>query len=85
MSARQLPALGVLLLGALALVIAETVDGQAGALVLGLALLLAGGLRLALPARRAGALVVRTRGLDATLLLGLGFALVLLANSVPDA
>jgi hypothetical protein len=45
---------------------------------------LAGVLRLTLPIRRAGLLVVRARRLDAGLLLGLGTALLLLASSVPE-
>lgn len=84
MSVPQLPALAVLAVAAAGLVVGATVDWQPGALVLGLALLLGGGLRLTLPARQAGWLVVRTRALDATVLLGLGFAVVLLANTIPD-
>lgn len=79
----QLPALSVLALAALGLVLAAVVDWQVGAFALGLSLLLAAGLRLALPVRTAGWLAVRTRGLDATLLLGLGFAVVVLANTIP--
>lgn len=79
----QLPALAVLALAALGLVLAAAVDWQVGAFVIGLSLLLAGGLRLALPVRVAGWLAVRTRGLDAALLLGLGFTVVLLANTIP--
>lgn len=85
MSVRQLPAVSVLAVAAAGLVLAAVLDGQAGAVVVGLALLLAAGLRLTLPARQAGWLVVRTRGLDATLLLTLGFALVLLATTIPEA
>lgn len=84
MSVRQLPATAVLAVVAAGLVLAVAVDGRVGGLVVGLALLLAAGLRLTLPARRAGWLVVRTRGLDAALLLALGFALVVLAQTVPD-
>lgn len=79
----QLPALAVLVLAALGLVLAALVDWQLGAFAIGLSLLLAGGFRLALPVRTAGWLAVRTRGLDAALLLGLGFAVVLLANTIP--
>jgi hypothetical protein len=79
----QLPALGVLALAALGLLLAAFADWQVGAFTFGLALLLAGGLRLALPARTAGWLAVRTRGLDAALLLALGFAVVVLANTIP--
>ncbi len=84
MRPRQLPALVVLAITALGLVLAVTVDAQPGLVVVGLALLLAAGLRLTLPPRKAGWLVVRTRGLDATYLIGLGVAVVLLANAIPE-
>ncbi|MCW2615554.1 MAG: hypothetical protein JWN08_2548 [Frankiales bacterium] len=84
MSARQLPAVSVLAVAAVGLLLGATVDWQPGAVVLGLALLLAAGLRLTLPARQAGWLVVRTRGLDAAVLLLLGFSLVLLATTIPE-
>jgi hypothetical protein len=80
---RQLPAVVVLAVVGLGLLLAAVVDWQLGALVLALGLLLAAGLRLALPARQAGWLAVRTRALDATVLLGLGFVVVLLANTIP--
>ena len=79
----QLPALVVLGIAALGLLVAAALDWQAGAFVLGLALLIAAGLRLTLPVRSAGWLAVRTRPLDAALLLVLGFAVVLLANTIP--
>jgi hypothetical protein len=79
----QLPALSVLAVATLGLLLAAVVDWQAGAFVIGLSLLLAAGLRLALPVRSAGWLAVRTRGLDAALLLALGFAVVVLANTIP--
>lgn len=81
----QLPALGVLAMIGLGLVLAAALDWQVGAFVIGLALLGAAGLRLTLPARTAGWLAVRTRSLDAALLLGLGFAVVVLANTIPRA
>ena len=81
----QLPSYAVLAVAAAGLALAALVDWQLGAVVLGLALLLAGGLRLTLPAHRAGWLVVRTRGLDATLLLGLGFAVMVLSSTIPPA
>lgn len=80
----QLPTHAVLVVAAAGLVLAALVDWQLGAVVLGLALLLAAGLRLTLPVRQAGWLVVRTRGLDASVLLVLGFGLVLLATSIPE-
>ena len=81
---RQLPAVLVLAVVAGGLVLAATVDWQVGALVLGLGLLLGAGLRLALPARQAGWLVVRTRGIDAAVLLALGFAVVALSQTIPE-
>ena len=81
---RQLPAIAVLVAAATGLVLAALVDWEPGAVVLGLALLLAAGLRLTLPIRQAGWLVVRTRGLDASVLLVLGFSLLLLATSIPE-
>jgi ABC-type bacteriocin/lantibiotic exporter with double-glycine peptidase domain len=55
-----------------------------GRLVIAVGLLLAAVLRLVLPARRAGLLVVRSRRLDVALLLVLGAALLALASSVPE-
>lgn len=83
-TSRQLPALLVLAVVGTGLLLAATVDWQLGALVLGLGLLLGAGLRLALPARRAGELAVRTRGLDAAVLLLLGAAVVALAATIPE-
>jgi hypothetical protein len=80
----RLPALAVLSVAAGGLLV-SVVDGRLGGLVVGLALLLAAALRLTLPPPSAGWLVVRTRSLDAALLLAVGFALVVLATTVPDA
>ncbi len=81
----QLPAVGVLALAAFGLVLAAAVDWQVGAFVLGLAMLVAAGLRLALPAGQVGWLAVRSRGLDAALLLVLGSGLCVLASTIPPA
>jgi len=81
---RQLPALAVLLLAGLGLLIVVTVDPQRGLILVGLSLLLGAGLRLTLPPRQAGWLVVRARGVDAFMLLVVGFALVVLANTIPE-
>ncbi|MCK9896897.1 DUF3017 domain-containing protein, partial [Frankia sp. AgB32] len=54
-----------------------------GLLTVGTMLILAGLARLALPARRAGLLVVRGRLFDTVLLLGLGAAIVGLTSAVP--
>ena len=56
-----------------------------GSAVLGLAFCLAAALRLTLPARQAGLLVVRSRAVDAAVLLTLGFGLVALANTIPTS
>jgi hypothetical protein len=79
----QLPAVVVLAVAALGLLLAAVLDWRLGTLTVGLALLLAAGLRLTLPVRTAGWLAVRTRAIDAALLLGLGFAVVVLANTIP--
>lgn len=84
MKAGQLPMVAVLSVVGLGLLLATLVDWQPGAVVVGVGMLLAAGLRLALPARQLGLLVVRSRGFDAAVLLALGFATVLLANAIPD-
>jgi hypothetical protein len=80
-----LPGLAVLAVVAAGLVAVSLSAWQTGVLLIGMGLLLAAGLRLSLPARTAGLLVVRSRAFDAAVLLGLGFALVLLANTVPTS
>ena len=81
---RELPALAVLATVATGLAVGALVAWRAGAVIVGLALLLAAGLRLSLRERQAGFLVVRSRGFDAAVLLALGFALVALANTIPE-
>ena len=81
----QLPSVVVLAVVATGLVLATRVGWQTGTRILGLAFLLAAALRLSLPARSAGWLVVRTRGLDAAVLLVLGLAMVALAETIPPA
>ncbi|MBK5307320.1 MAG: DUF3017 domain-containing protein [Frankiaceae bacterium] len=88
---KQLPTLTVLalivaglLVGALASDVGGTPGWKVGGFIIGLALLLAAGLRLTLRERQAGFLVVRSRGFDAAVLLTLGFALVALANTIPE-
>ena len=82
-SLRQLPSLVVLVAVAAGLLLTAAVEARTGVIVVGLALLLAGALRLSLPTRRAGWLAVRTRSLDATFLLVVGFALILLGTTIP--
>lgn len=81
---RQLPLIAVLAVVGAGLALGAAGLWRPGAWVIGVGVLLAGALRLGLPARRAGLLVVRSRRLDVTLLLGLGVALVVLASSVPE-
>jgi hypothetical protein len=81
---KELPTLAVLAVVAAGLGIVALDHWRVGALVVGVALLLGAGLRLTLRERQAGFLVVRSRGFDAAVLLALGFALVALANSIPD-
>ncbi len=82
--AKDLPLAAVLALVGVGLVVTTLLDRwRVGSGIIGLALLLAAALRLTLPARQAGLLVVRSRAIDAAVLLTLGFALVALANTIP--
>jgi hypothetical protein len=81
---KELPSLAVLAVVAAGLAVGALADWRLGAIIVGLALLLAAGLRLSLRERQAGFLVVRSRGFDAAVLLVLGFALVALANTIPE-
>lgn len=80
---QELPTLAVIALVGAGLALGALVDWLPGAVLIGVALLLAAALRLTLPPRRAGLLVVRTRRFDATILVVLGFAVVALAYAVP--
>ena len=80
---RELPLMAVLLVVSVGLLLGVLSRWRTGAVALGAAVLLAGLLRLLLPARQAGLLVVRSRRLDVAVLLVLGVALVALATSVP--
>ena len=82
---KELPTIAVLGVVAAGLGLLALDRWRVGSLVIGLALLLAAGLRLTLRERQAGFLVVRSRGFDAAVLLVLGFALVALANTIPAA
>lgn len=81
---RELPLLAVVGVVAVGVIGAGAFDhGRVGSGLVGLGLLLAAALRLTLPARQAGLLVVRSRPVDATVLLVLGFAVVVLVNVIP--
>lgn len=65
------------------LVLVSLGQWRPGAAVVGLALSLAGAARLTLPNDKVGDLAVRSRVVDAAVLVTLGLALVGLANSIP--
>ena len=83
MAVAQAPTAAVTAVVAAGLVMVAAAQWRPGLVVVGAAMLLAAGLRLSLSPRQAGWLAVRTRALDATLLLVLGFGLIALAGSVP--
>ncbi len=81
---KELPLATVIALVGVGLVTTAVFDRwRVGSGIVGLALCLAAFLRLTLPARQAGLLVVRSRTIDAAVLLTLGFAVVALANTIP--
>jgi hypothetical protein len=80
---RQLPLLVVLLIVGLGLLLVTLQHWRMGLIVMGLALVGAGVLRLLLPVRRAGFLAVRSRPVDAVLLAGTGLALAVIAWTIP--
>lgn len=81
---RELPLLAAVLVAAVGLVTAAAFDHwRYGSGLVGLGLCLAAALRLGLPQRQAGLLVVRSRGVDAAVLLLLGLTVVALANTIP--
>lgn len=82
--ARELPLLASLGLVVTGLLLGALVRWRAGALLVGAGVVLAAVLRLVLPVRRSGLLVVRSRRIDVAVLLVLGVALVVLASSVPQ-
>lgn len=77
------PLLAVIGVAALGLVLVAAHQWRLGAAVVGLALSLAGAVRLAVPSEKVGDLAVRSRVVDAAVLITLGFALVGLANTIP--
>ncbi len=82
---RQLPLAATLAVVGAGLAVGAAGPWRLGASVVGAGVVLAAVLRLALPARRAGLLAVRSRRLDVAFLGGLGVALLVLASSVPEA
>jgi hypothetical protein len=80
---RQLPLLVVLLVVGLGLLLVTVHLWRTGLVVIGLALMGAGVLRLLLPVRRAGFLAVRSRPVDVVLLVGTGLTLAVIARTIP--
>jgi hypothetical protein len=83
---REIPLALTIAVAAVGLVLTSAFERwRLGTGVMGLALCLAAAMRLTLPARQVGLLAVRTRTIDAAVLLALGFGLVVLANTIPTA
>jgi len=82
---RQLPLLLVLVAVAVGLVMVTFEHWRRGLVVMGLAMVAGGLLRLLLPVRRVGFLAVRSRPIDVVLLLGVGVTLTAFALAVPAA
>ena len=80
----ELPTLLVMGVAAAGLATAATGRWRLGVLLVGASMVAAAVLRLVLPARTAGLLVVRGRLLDALMMLGLGLATMVLVLAVPD-
>ena len=80
---RQLPLLAVLLTVGLGLLLVTFEHWRRGLVVVGLALVGGGLLRLLLPLRRVGFLAVRSRPVDVVLLAGTGLALAVIVLTIP--
>jgi hypothetical protein len=80
---RQLPLLAVLVVVAVGLLMVTFEHWRRGLVVVGLALVGGGVLRLLLPLRRVGFLAVRSRPVDVVLLAGVGVALTAFALAIP--
>ena len=82
---RQLPLLAVLVTVGVGLLLVTFEHWRWGLVVIGLALIGAGLLRLLLPVRRVGFLAVRSRPIDVALMAGAGLALTVIALAIPAA
>lgn len=80
---RQLPLLVVLLAVGVGLLMVTFEHWRRGLVVVGLALVGAGALRLLLPLRRLGFLAVRSRPVDVVLLVGVGITLTAFTLAIP--
>jgi hypothetical protein len=82
---RQLPLLVVLGIVGTGLVVLAVGHWRQGLVMMGLALIGAGVLRVLLPVRRVGFLAVRSRPVDLLLTAGPGLVLTVLALTIPSA
>ena len=82
---RQWPLLVVIVAVGLGLLLVAADRWRTGLVVMGLALVAAGLLRLLLPVRRIGFLAVRSRPVDVVLLAGVGVMLTVFALAIPGA
>ena len=80
---RQWPLLTCIVTVAAGLLLVAAERWRAGLVLMGLALVLAGTLRLLLPVRRIGFLAVRSRPVDIALMLGAGVVLVVSVLAIP--
>ncbi len=80
---RQWPLFAVLVVVAVGLAMIAVEHWRRGLLVVGLALVGAGVLRLVLPVRQVGFLAVRSRAVDVVLMAGTGAAVAVLSVVVP--
>ncbi|MGY1692236.1 DUF3017 domain-containing protein [Geodermatophilus sp. SYSU D01105] len=80
---RQLPLLAVLVGVAVGLLMVTVEHWRRGLVVVGLALVGGGVLRLLLPLRRVGFLAVRSRPVDVVLMVGVGVTLTAFALAIP--
>lgn len=78
--------LALVLLGlVVGLVVLSFSDFRIGSIILGVAIIFGGALRLVLPRERAGLLAIRGRPIDLLTMFGLGIALTTVAVLIPDA
>lgn len=78
--------LALVLLGlVVGLVVLSFSDFRIGSIILGVAIIFGGALRLVLPRERAGLLAIRGRPIDLLTMFGLGITLTTVAVLIPDA
>ncbi len=81
---RQLPLTSVLVVVAIGLLSVTAGNWRRGLVLMGLALVLTGVLRMLLPVRRVGFLAIRSQTTDVVLTLGAGLALTGIALAIPS-